>query len=974
MKKILYILTLFLPLVVFSQVTVNVTTAPDTCGGTGSAAYNIDGATVGAEFDFVIYKLPDTTTPYRTTTDIQVTSASFTYNELNLPAGSYNLVAYHRDGASVTPVNTSFTVASNFTAIAFSLSQAYVCSGSAVTVNVSAGSPATYELRTTANTVVIAPQASNVLTPVSPGTYNVIVTDTCGNTTSLGITVTAENFTGYEADRSVGLPSFSIMSDCNTIHHTERLKYNNDISAAIPAHRFPINVEIIIDNPLGGANTVINQVWTSNADNNSQVNIPFYEGYTYNYEVTFTDACGIVYSKTDAIAAIRSFDLISNNATCGTKYLAINGINYQYAPVEVTFSSYPSGFDPANFNTDFIAGTYTHTYASVPASISFGSSSTSGLPEGNYTVTMTSCGTTITKSVTVQNTAVMYTFDSYTLPGCGNSEGSAYIRTMLSTGQVANNPMTNVMIISAPAAFATNYGVLPYNASAYIASNGNFYMNSLPAGNYTIQVTGTCGNVQNTSFTIAGADIQSPTVTVVNHCGSFDVTSSIYSNLVSETFYLQKYYPASGQWGHPTTGALYTNGAILSTTTGILMNNANTTLGYATATGLANNVTASGEFRVIVESQVYGNASAFNTYCRDVINTFTVDPNFSVTLRDYYVVSCADNTYNLVIDAAGAAPFVYEIIEKDGVVVSVNNGSDPVFTGLTNGLYKVRISDACGNSVIVTALVVQNKLPKIQMSPALCEGSNSSLYVDGLSFLTVTWFKNGVNTGVTGNVYNFTPFTAADYGTYSAVLSYEPNTNDCINNTLSITLDSSLLTNPNAGTGQTVTINSNTLTGAPIDLFTYLTGSPNTYGEWTETTNPSSGLLVDHNWYGALAAAGTYTFTYTVNGMCSGSDTSQVTIIVTGTCTQPGNTTGTGNPTKVGISLHQTRQIGWPENINNGYLTLESNTKGFVITRVQNSDTITDPKEGMIIYDIDAACVKLYNGSTWNCIQRSCNN
>ncbi len=47
----------------------------------------------------------------------------------------------------------------------------------------------------------------------------------------------------------------------------------------------------------------------------------------------------------------------------------------------------------------------------------------------------------------------------------------------------------------------------------------------------------------------------------------------------------------------------------------------------------------------------------------------------------------------------------------------------------------------------------------------------------------------------------------------------------------------------------------------------------------------------------------------------------------------------------------------------NGFITLESKTKGFVITRVENDSKITDPKEGMLIYDIDASCVKLYNGT-----------
>lgn len=98
-------------------------------------------------------------------------------------------------------------------------------------------------------------------------------------------------------------------------------------------------------------------------------------------------------------------------------------------------------------------------------------------------------------------------------------------------------------------------------------------------------------------------------------------------------------------------------------------------------------------------------------------------------------------------------------------------------------------------------------------------------------------------------------------------------------------------------------------------------------------------------------------------------------------CVKPGlNSSTPDGYTKVGISNLKTRFKNWPEGpglseggVPNGFVTLESKEKGFVITRVANSGVITDPKKGMLIYDIAAACVKLYNGSYWNCLQKSCN-
>ncbi|MNY06472.1 hypothetical protein D3C86_1392310 [compost metagenome] len=95
-------------------------------------------------------------------------------------------------------------------------------------------------------------------------------------------------------------------------------------------------------------------------------------------------------------------------------------------------------------------------------------------------------------------------------------------------------------------------------------------------------------------------------------------------------------------------------------------------------------------------------------------------------------------------------------------------------------------------------------------------------------------------------------------------------------------------------------------------------------------------------------------------------------------CTQP-PASGTGEITKVGISVQQ-KQEGWPENIPNGHIVLESKEKGLVITRVdhvsfvpQATDSIATPFAGMLVYDIEDSCVKLFNGINWKCLERSCN-
>lgn len=100
-------------------------------------------------------------------------------------------------------------------------------------------------------------------------------------------------------------------------------------------------------------------------------------------------------------------------------------------------------------------------------------------------------------------------------------------------------------------------------------------------------------------------------------------------------------------------------------------------------------------------------------------------------------------------------------------------------------------------------------------------------------------------------------------------------------------------------------------------------------------------------------------------------------------CTQTPNNEQPDGFTTIGVSTHETQIAGWPENIGNGFIALDSQTKGMVITRVAHvggtnglplaSDSVANPFAGMLVYDIEDACVKLFNGIVWNCIQRTCN-
>lgn len=171
-------------------------------------------------------------------------------------------------------------------------------------------------------------------------------------------------------------------------------------------------------------------------------------------------------------------------------------------------------------------------------------------------------------------------------------------------------------------------------------------------------------------------------------------------------------------------------------------------------------------------------------------------------------------------------------------------------------------------------------------------------------------------------------------------------------------------------------------------LFTGTLPGPAVVLEWWSTPDRQAGTQVlDPT--DVTASGRYYAFFYDTVNDCYNTNNSTAFVNVTilppcdTTCTKPGDFTEDGIPTKVGITVQQ-RQDGWPQSIPNGFITLESKEKGFVITRVAHvggtdgtpdldDDAIADPKEGMLVYDIQDECVKLFNGTVWNCIERSCN-
>lgn len=150
--------------------------------------------------------------------------------------------------------------------------------------------------------------------------------------------------------------------------------------------------------------------------------------------------------------------------------------------------------------------------------------------------------------------------------------------------------------------------------------------------------------------------------------------------------------------------------------------------------------------------------------------------------------------------------------------------------------------------------------------------------------------------------------------------------------------------------------------------------------EWHATNNASSPII---NNVSTLGPGTYYAFFSAASGKCR-----IVGSIVTVSYYAPGDQGvnscacfndaaigGTNHDTKVGITLLKRAggiNSDWPMVRKSGHIALESNTKGFVITRLTTAqlDVIKNAGnaiEGMMSYDTTANCIKIYSGGDWKC-------
>ncbi|MEJ8589808.1 hypothetical protein JSO54_00895 [Riemerella anatipestifer] len=961
-KKLLSLTLVILPLLILAQLqsfTISLTGTPEICPNNGTLSWTTSGTTANSTISYSIYNVTNLTTPVTSTT-------SLTY--VGLPAGTYRVVATQTLGTSSNQATSNnFTIADQktpMTAVTTNYRGNEICGNDGfIRVQATGGrAPYRYQLLDDSNAVVSEFQdnaTSYTFTGLKAANYRYRVIDACGTgiVGETAITYTPTNFTGiYYNGKN--------LEDCSGVQLIFYSVYGYNL-----VQKPPYQVKVSYTDPNTNEVVTLNSnPVSSNGD--PMVVIPRFQGIDQLLlTVTTTDACGRTVTQTDNFNYSISHYVASSS--CGGQYFYIKGQldRYQnfYSTYKVNFIEAPANFDPVAYN---------EFHGQYQSSHSYGSTS-QPLPAGTYRFQIIdSCGGISERTVVIKTMApTLYV----------EQRNSCDIDRVNLVGKISDAyyglsfGFVDTQITKAPQSFIDEYGPLPYiipKDRFEIDATGKlimFVLKNMPVGSYTFSTSNACNDLVVTSnITVnKSPSSYSPKYTMEYSCdGKFR-----FLEARGRAIYYQRYFPEQNAWG------------ISSTKTHV--DGSGTEAPYFYASSGEWQSQPEGRYRVIEEIVQYNdikdNKRVF-LYCDPVVvSEFEIKPPTTLAFSNVYAFACANGTYDVTLSASGGtAPLTYAIVssEANDATTIKDNGTNPIFEGLAGGTYFFRVYDQCGNFQTRKLDIAKLGRPGIRMVP-VCASNELSLVVDGLDYLKYEWTKDGEPNNIlsTTNVLNLGTYTADKAGLYHVRISINSATS-CINSTLDLKLTEDALTAAKAGTGQTVNLTYDENMGTNLNLFDYLQGNYDGFGTWTETTTPSSSLLIGNQWRVSSAQSGTYSFKYTVTGACGGAtDTATVIINLAKVCYKKPVISAAGDalPTKVGItSLSRAgadaQGENWPMVRQGGWIALESNTKGFVVNRVPFDTNglpvgipVANFVAGMMVYDTTNNCLKVYNGSIWSC-------
>jgi len=759
MKRFYMLLVMLLCSAAYSQLpdfNLSLTKTDETCLGNGSITFTVTNKSPNSAMLYKVYVLPDVTNPITIMSNTTIGSLS---------AATYKVVAIQSLGNQSNRQEKTITIDYKVVPFSFdvSTSMQHCDAGGDVNVIATSGTLASCEILS--GPVVRPLQTSNVFNDLPSGTYNIRAFDICGvakvKTYTLTVYTSDLNIseTSYPEAKSVICDSIKVM---NIITPTAGvIAYPISVEAKLS----PLSIggdSITINQTFPSGDPGILAV---------TMTVPRYMTESYTYDLKVIDKCAKIYEKNDNTVD-PNIDLVVSpgKAPCAEKYIKLSASKFTTS-YRVSFISTPDGFTPTDYNplgagpfttpsiqygsaehtvpfgeyiveitdlcgrraidtlnvvfekpepskyavnngcfsefgyirvslpeskvvsANIIAAPSTYPLA-LPSNINLNITTEGGLalnnmPLGGYTIAFTDdCGFTYEIYINVPP-YVEQPFFIRALPSCTAQFGTVSVGS-------GNGILTAASVISAPSAF--NHS-LPYNVNSKIAADGRLYMNNLPPGTYIFKATDICGVVKDQEVIVEGYTGPGEVFTFTPNCGSYSVSIEDNSNGEENAqFWLQQYNEVQKAWINPIYGVPYVEGDVPTANTGIGLNNHQ----------VRNNFEYSGRMRIMKNFQCYGDGTATNTTCVDVIGEFKYSETLAITAA--YTLACMGEPNDVILEIKGY-PVSYKITAKNGQPFLVDNGTNNIFNDLEPGEYLFQIEDACGN-IDIKGFNVQN-LPSI---------------------------------------------------------------------------------------------------------------------------------------------------------------------------------------------------------------------------------------------------------------------
>lgn len=433
----------------------------ETCSGNGTLTFTASGADPSGSIVYEVYKLPNTSVPLATVTD----------NNLGgLSAGTYKIIAKETVGGLTTSQESQTTINNNVQPLVIdvdSINQA--CSANSnIVVNALSGTPVNYEIFS--GPVTFPLQTDNTFNNLPVGVYRIRVFDACGTGVVSTFTVTL-NATGL----NIGAPTFSNTSPASC---TASIAEHTITPASGTVIGYPLQIQFVVHPPGAGPDQTFSSVLNSGNLNTAQISetIPAFPNQNFNYDVVIQDACGSTFSQNFTVADNLNLLPTIYDLDCNTYYFELKASSFT-PPYTLNFTSFPAGFDPTTYTTNY-PGPYSAD------SVTFGNN-VLHTPIGTYDVEITdACGRNKQLSFTIVNLPSVPTA-SATNNGCATSSGNIYLN-------IVGYRVTTATVLSAPSSYPF---ALPHDVSLGIdPTTGMVTLNSVPLGDYSIQVINNCGD------------------------------------------------------------------------------------------------------------------------------------------------------------------------------------------------------------------------------------------------------------------------------------------------------------------------------------------------------------------------------------------------------------------------------------------------------------------------------------------------